>query len=249
MRKYKIEIILGIILIISCVVFAVNIFNKNDNESTNVENAITKDDNGVDNLFSVIKEISKDVFKEYFYKNVGEEVIYMNSLHVKNKSDQETGKETVKEHLIVNSVSECDSFDGKNAESGYVYLKVNVSMKNEYDYDRIASFGANVYFWNDFDDFNYNSSNKKFNQYKLEFDSNQELYTTYMDFKTNSSYYVKTDEESNAFLLRANETVTFNAIYYIEKDILGTQCVLYNMSSQKHKWNSDYMIKLYNDKL
>lgn len=268
MKKYKTEMVLMIILIISGTAFVVNVIKQaktstedsnhlknSDSYSDNLVESYTRypiidDEEDMDDLYLPNKVISADIFKKYFMTTVGKEVACMESLHFENVSIFETGSEYVKNYICVNSVNVETEYDNQEADEGYVYLIVNVSYRNVYDYDRLITFYADVYEWTDYENF----SDMGYQFYpckKLKFAPNHEWYKLEV-ISSEYAYWTRADDEdddimSNIILLKANETQTFDAIYIVKKESINANCVLFDRGNRTLRHNSDYMIKLFSE--
>ncbi len=248
MKKRKVELIMGLLLIISFVSLIINITDKGKEELLNdekyIQTTLYSDEN---DLYSNYHYIENKLFQTYFVVGICRPVTYINKkeeLRDLASVGKEINNEFVKEKIVVNRIKYSSSYNGKEAEEGKEYITINVTSYNNENYGRLVRFSANLSYNTDLKDFKFEQE-KLYREAKYNFPEEVDTYGFRFDDTLNKTVMVKNkSDDVNMFYIAPDSSVTYNVTYEIDKgqrNGLALRC--YNNKDLRS--NSDYIILLY----
>lgn len=248
MKKRKVELIMGLLLIISFVSLMINITDRSKEELLNdekyIQTTLYSDEN---DLYSNYHYIENKLFQTYFVVGICRPVTYINKkeeLGDLSSDSKEINNEFVKEKIVVNRIMYSSSYNGKEAEEGKEYITINVTSYNNENYGRLVRFSANLSYNTDLKDFKFEQE-KLYREAKYDYPEEVDTYGFRFDDALNKTVMVKNkSDDVNMFYIAPDSSVTYNVTYEIDKgqrNGLALRC--YNNKDLRS--NSDYIILLY----
>ncbi len=254
MKKYMVEIILVIILIVSAIVFIVNtngdigdsISKENDNhEKATLLNADTEDVAG--KLYDISRYIDTGLFEEYFIGQRGDKVYFVDTLAYKNVNILEMNSEKVKDNIEVTDVTVAYEYDGEKIEDGYAFVIVDIKRTNEYENERVISVERVLGNWENYSD--YTTCKDRYSPYREQYPEDCEKMDMVMNADNDTCTYVATDNQKavNGISVKSGESISYRLIYKIPADNINSTLVLYRRLNKSNATNQDFAIRLFTE--
>lgn len=251
-RMPLMEIVLGVVLIISIVFFVVIIKKQNYTEKPNEEmNTIYIAQELDEDVYRYFTLMDKGVFEKYQVLNIGEKAtFYSGSYWFPGNIYEQTSRQVqAKRELTLLDAQVCDNFDGQQAPNGKKYVVVTFNATNILGMD---------YLWRDYfltmgvvdDDYWVRQA---FGPDRIEYREDMVLYEEYDPTPGGDGFnpdvaYVVSDDTSviSAFLFPKDTSFTHRLGYLIsEEDIESGNLVWGSLTVKKRDENST--AKYYSD--
>ena len=253
LKKYKVEIWLGIILVVSFTMLIVNIISKAAGNSPDKQNAEEQytlptayDSDDTSDLYTNIKDVSEEVFRKYFIKNIGEKVSYVSYVEMPgvNAISNDSAINVVEE-MQVNSVTYQNEYNGEGSAKGCEYVIVNITAYNNCDYGRIVYLtGFSLGYKPDLDKLSYTSKKLYEKSQYRDYDSEMMFYTSkIINSEGKKIEYTITGEDTGDVYMDANTSVTYNIVWQIEEQHKDNLALIRRLNKKKLS-NTDFIILL-----